>query len=135
MPGGLGAITTSDPPFWKNTPGGGTATVLTVVALLMTEIGVVVAVTFVTAAALGALTLFTTLVKPVLPAVTQVSAEAEDSSAAFRPTTLTVRRRRRLVQPVDKTLRRSPSALAIDRSRITELPPRRSGSATPRRRS
>src|SRR5262249_3484125 len=49
MPGGLEAVTLSDPPVWENTPGGIVATPLTVVALLMTPTGVVVAVTFVTA--------------------------------------------------------------------------------------
>src|SRR5262245_2586104 len=49
MPGGLGAVTLSDPPVWENTPGGIVATPLTVVALLMTPTGVMVAVTFVTA--------------------------------------------------------------------------------------
>src|SRR6516164_10229272 len=49
MPGGLVASTTSDPPFWENVPPGFVATVLTVVALLTTPTGVVVADTFVTA--------------------------------------------------------------------------------------
>src|SRR5262249_36852842 len=97
MPGGLGAFTTSDPPSWKNISGGGRATVLNVMALLMTVIGVMVGVTVVTAAAVGALMLFTTFVKPAATAVTHVSAAAEDSSAAFKLTTLTVRRRRRVV--------------------------------------
>ena len=43
------ASTTSDPPFWENVPPGFVATVLTVVALLTTPTGVVVADTFVTA--------------------------------------------------------------------------------------
>src|SRR5262249_30781762 len=49
MPGGLVAVTLFDPPLWENTPGGIVATPLTVVALLMTPTGVVVADTFVTA--------------------------------------------------------------------------------------
>src|SRR6516165_6964627 len=49
MPGGLVAVTLSDPPLWENTPGEIVATPLTVVALLMTPTGVVVADTFVTA--------------------------------------------------------------------------------------
>ena len=49
MPGGLVAVTLFDPPLWENTPGGIAATPLTVVALLMTPTGVVVADTFVTA--------------------------------------------------------------------------------------
>jgi hypothetical protein len=49
IPGGLVAITTSDPPLWTNVPPGFVATTLTVVALLMTPTGVVVADTFVTA--------------------------------------------------------------------------------------
>src|SRR5262245_19433361 len=49
MPGGLEAVTLSDPPVWENTPGGIVATPLTVVALLMTPTGVIVADTFVTA--------------------------------------------------------------------------------------
>src|SRR5262249_22950176 len=51
MPGGLEAVTLSDPPLWENTPGGIVATPLTVVALLMTPTGVIVADTFVTALA------------------------------------------------------------------------------------
>ena len=49
MPRGLVAFTWSDPPFWKNSPFPIVATPLTVVALLMTPTGEVVAVTFVTA--------------------------------------------------------------------------------------
>src|SRR5262249_42320671 len=49
MPGELLACTWSDAPFWKNVPPGFVATPLTVVALLMTPTGVVVAVTFVPA--------------------------------------------------------------------------------------
>src|SRR5262249_51646804 len=94
MPGGLVAFTTSDPPSWKKFAA---VIVLTVLALLMTEIGVTVAATFVTAGAVAALTPFTTSVKPGATAVTQVSAAAEDSSAAFRLTTLTVRRRSRFL--------------------------------------
>src|SRR5262245_66430061 len=44
--------------------------------------------------------LFTTFVKPAATAVTHVSAAAEDSSAAFKLTTLTVRRRRRFLTPL-----------------------------------
>src|SRR5262245_1130217 len=65
----------------------------------MPVIGVMVGVTVVTAAAVGALMLLTTFVKPVATAVTHVSAAAEDSSAAFKLTTLTVRRRRRFLTP------------------------------------
>jgi hypothetical protein len=49
MPGGLEAVTSSDWPFWENTPFPIVATVLTVVALLTTPTGVMVADTFVTA--------------------------------------------------------------------------------------
>jgi hypothetical protein len=49
MPGGLSATTLSDPPLWENSPPGPVATPLTVVALLMTPIGEVIATTFVTA--------------------------------------------------------------------------------------
>src|SRR5262249_56081516 len=49
MPEGLVAVTLFDPPLWENTPGGIVATPFTVVALLMTPTGVVVADTFVTA--------------------------------------------------------------------------------------
>ena len=45
----VGGFTLSDPLVWENTPGGIVATPLTVVALLMTPTGLVVAVTFVTA--------------------------------------------------------------------------------------
>ena len=49
MPGGLLACTLSDPPVCENTPFPNVATPLTVVTLLMTPTGEVVAVTFVTA--------------------------------------------------------------------------------------
>jgi hypothetical protein len=49
MPGGIVAITLPDPPLRKNEPPGLDAGTLTVVPLLTTPTGVVVAVTFVTA--------------------------------------------------------------------------------------
>src|SRR5262245_64627197 len=73
----------------------------------MPVIVAMVGVTVVTAAAVGALMLFTTFVKPAATAVTHVSAAAEDSSAAFKLTTLTVRRRRRFLTPLSS--RRLPS--------------------------
>src|SRR5262249_36807076 len=83
MPGGLVAFTTSEPPSWKKIPGEITATVLTVVGLVMFVMDAVVGVTVVTAAPVCGLRLFTTLVHAGFTPVTQVSAEAEDRSAAL----------------------------------------------------
>src|SRR5262245_6584665 len=82
MPGGLVAITTSEPPFWKKIPGEITATVLTVVGLVMFVMDAVLGVTAVTAAAVCP-TLFTTSVEAGFTPVTHVSAKAEDNSAAL----------------------------------------------------
>jgi hypothetical protein len=59
-----------------------------------------VGVMAVTAAPVCPVTLFTTLPKVAVTSVTHVAAETEDSSAAFRLTTLTVSRRRRPVTPL-----------------------------------